>query len=293
MCTTRTSWQRQMDARYGDDAAIDRDYMRKYGHPFEKPYCEEDVGAYVFPERDNLCGYGLMLYKRYQASRDKTHCWMSFCSCNPYDGQLCTKCQELNTSDFYGLKVPLCPEDMTALYEIFAKEGWKVPQVYQWVHFWIREYGKYVDCRIKKFVFWHYMDQSVHKFFRYLFDFVKAVTNHDRGPYISYHWDIRPNFIVDGPRSAKVKMPDAALKLSMEVYGRGEEFHEMESVVRKRLEYTKVSWGPMCSLYEERLEQQSRKIFRGVLEDIDNEVAFRPGRVGMEEACEDFLVRCG
>jgi hypothetical protein len=242
--------------RYGDDTdpVVDEMYMRKYGHPFNKPYRVEDVDAYVFPERDTLCGKGMMLFKRYKASGDKTHCWMSFCECNHY-GRLCAKCRELNTSDFYGLEVPLCPEDMTALYQILAEEGWKVPQVYQWLHFWVREHGKFLDSRVTKFVFWRYdkfsifgMGGSIHKFFRYLFDFVKA--GNYKYPYQKYKRCNKPGFVANGPRSAEVNTGDAALKMSMEVYGRGEEFQEMESVARgkrKRVHYTKVSWGPCAS----------------------------------------------
>lgn len=272
---------------------MDRDYMRKYGHPFKKPYREEDVGAYVFPERDNLCGKGLMLYRRYEASKDKTYCSMSFCSCNHY-GKLCAKCLELNISDFYGLEVPLCQEDTTFLVRHLVKEGWKVPQVYQWLDFWVRKHGKYPDYRVTKFVFWHYdsfgMGGSVHKFFRYLFNFVRE-EKYKSSP---YRWEKNPSFISDGPRSAMVNTVDVTLQLSMRVYGGGDEFQEMATVERgeRNTKYTRVSWGPMRSLYLKRLEQQSRGAFRKVVSEIQNEVAFRPNMVGMEEARDDFLVHC-
>uniref|UniRef100_A0A6C0K0N0 Uncharacterized protein n=1 Tax=viral metagenome TaxID=1070528 RepID=A0A6C0K0N0_9ZZZZ len=239
--------------------SVDRDYIKKYGHPFEKPYRQEDVDAYVFPERDTLCGNGMMLYHRYKASGDKTFCWMSFCACNHY-GRLCAKCRELNTSYFHGLEVPLCPEDMTDLHRILAEEeGWRVSQIYQWLHFWIQEHGKFLDHRVTKFVFWRYdkfsifgMGGSIHKFFRYLYCFVK--NGNYKYPYQKYKRCRKPSFVPDGPQSAEVNTADAALKLSMEVYSHGEEFQEMECVTRgkrKRTKYTKVLWGPMCSLYEE------------------------------------------
>lgn len=225
--------------------------MEKY--PCETPYREEDIHTPVFPERDHLCGKGMMLYHRYKASRDKTHCWISFCDCNHY-GRLCTDCRKLNTSDFHGLEVPLCSEDMTDLHRILAEEeGWSIPQIYLWLHFWIREHGKFLDPRETKFVFWRYdkfsifgMGGSIHKFFRYLYHFVKA--GKYKCPYQKYKRCRNPSLVPDGPRSAEVNTGDAALKLSMEVYGRGEEFQEMESVKRgkrKRVIYTRVSWAPI------------------------------------------------
>jgi hypothetical protein len=241
---------------YFSDSDLDKKFMMKYGHPYEKPFREEDVNAYVFPERDDLCGKGMLLYNRYHASGDKTHCWLSKCDCNHY-GKLCGHCRILNTSDFYGLEVPLCPEDMTLLSQKLIAEGWKAPQIYQWLHFWIQEHNKFLNYKVCKFVFWRYdkfsifgMGGSVHKFFRYLFSFVMKGKHHG-DIYVPYQRNDgskpKPSFLPDGPHSAKVNTGDAALQLSLKIYARGDEIKDMETVEmgkkNHKLPYTKVSWG--------------------------------------------------
>lgn len=115
---------------------------------------------------------GIFLYKTY----DEKEALLLPCSCNDY-GMMCEDCEVLNTSYFYGLKVPLNPEDFNEWKHFFLKEHqWTEENWYNWLSFWIRQLDNRHSYH-QRLIFFSdekFMYMSNHNFFYYLFNFTKS-----------------------------------------------------------------------------------------------------------------------
>jgi len=179
----------------GDDSLLDKRYREQYGHGFYKIYEAGDEDKAVFPERDTLCGNGMLLYHRYRKAvfpsyemgslrmrgydPEIPHVYMTKCYCNHY-GSLCKECRSLNTTSFWGLDIPLCPEDFREVKTLLVDNlGWTMLGWYAWLSFWIEQIGLRYSDR-DRLVFWSYSTfgchsahNSPHKMFRYLMNGIR------------------------------------------------------------------------------------------------------------------------
>lgn len=295
--------------RYYDSKKLDEKSLEKYGHKWYKEYEDGDEHRAVFPERDSLCGNNIFLYHRYKISSNliwgcemhdfirrgydvnKRYVYMTFCHCNHY-GNLCSDCKTLNTTDYLGLSVPLCPEDFMFLQKMVSQHlQWNDLIFYGWLEFWITEYTKYRYNYSRQLKFWNFKKfryMSLHQFFRYLFQYIKEY----RYKYTSFY-KMKPMMRKVSDQSAHVRSGDAVIKLSIEIFQENQQISDIKRT--KNRKWDCISWIPID--YDAIFKKMLNLIkpnFDLCVDQIKNEVAFRPGKWKMQEAEKHFinLIQC-
>ena len=246
-----------------------------------KDWEEGDEQLWVDPERD--CETGLFRYKRYVRYKN-TACPVR-CACGCYGTSLCPMCEGLNTSVFYGMDVPLNPEDWGGLRAVLTGTHlWSDGQVYGWLSFWI----KCVSC--KRLVFFDHERVNTHGFFQYLYDFVvgrrvppaSALGDHhrvvgDRVVISTRDAAIRASFLIYGPmRSRATGTTTDKRVMTSSIY--------FSDVPDPRNDCFAVARWHL--LREEK--NKWRQVFHAVVREIEEEVRFRPGMCGMRECQDSF-----
>lgn len=255
-----------------------------------KDWEDGDEHLLVSPERDYATR--VFFYKRHVRIGDKA-CPVR-CGCAFLTFSLCHDCASLNTTDFYGLNVPLNPEDWRVLWGVMtATHLWSDKQLYEWAAFW----SKCAESRritTKQLVFFRHDKFSrlcTHEFFQYLYDFVVV----RKVPHANRHVPNDQHYIKND--RVVVATADSAIRASFLIYG----------TMRARATGITTTIGGQSSIYFSdapdarndpfaiaqwllaRQEKEAWKhVFRNVTREIEEEVRFRPGMCGMRECQESF-----
>jgi len=289
-----------------DKKNLDDESIKKYGHKWYKEYEDGDENRVVFPERDKLSGNNMILYHRYKIATvpfsesekhdlvrrgydlNKKYVYMTFCHCNHY-GNLCSDCKMLNTTEYLGLSVPLCREDFISLRQyVFEICGWNEINLYEWIEFWIEEFQKYRYDYKRGFVFWKYEKfkyMTLFKFFRYLFYYV--IKKNNRSIYGSYLYKEKPMERRISEKIAEIRSGNAMIKLSMDIYHNS---NKIINIIRtKNHKWNRIYWenNDHKDTFQ-KIQTPYRSIFDDCINEIKNEVAFRPGKWKMLEAESHF-----
>lgn len=280
---------------------LDDRWKQKYGHGWYKVYEDGDEDRPVFPERDTLCGKGMILYHRYKKIQPRIgsdeHVYMTVCPCNHY-GNLCRDCRPLNTTTYEGLEVPICPEDFMEMKRIVfeADRGWTPTRWFAWLDLWITILENRRTGRGERAVFFDYAKFSVcssystpHRFFRYILEFIQK----KRWSQASCDWGrspqgtVRPLALHLSDTETAVRSGDAMLRWTLLMYAQGRSVRSMHTDRnhRRRGRWTRLRW---TSLDEtpilDRMCLPWMSLYSTCMASIRDEVAFRPGMVEMIRA---------
>jgi len=202
---------------------VDERSMKKFGHPFRKPYEDGDEHRFFLPERQ----YGeFIVYHRYTHYQGSSHCTTHPCYCYQ-GGHLCWMCAPLNTTSFYDLKVPIDPERFSELKRILQDEcQLSTAQMYNWLSFWMHDiFPKRYSYDTMTPVFFEYRQYTLsdkirtnYAFMSFLFDLLKTKTNKKK--YKELNYGNKASFEIDPSNADRVKIRTlkALLKWSIEVY---------------------------------------------------------------------------
>jgi len=257
-----------------------------------KEYEDGDENRVIHPKRDELCGNNIYLYHRYHIcsitprgyNPNKKYVMMTLCNCNHY-GTMCSKCATLNTTDYFELQVPLCSEDFKTLKKIlFEKFQFNDCIFYAWLVFWIDEYVKYRYDYSRQLIFWKYpkfKGMTLYNFFRYIFDYIKD----SRFIYKSFY-KLKPGIKIISDTCADIRCCDAMIKLSIKVYQNNKEISE----ILQTKKWNRIIWKSLDhNITLKKIQTSFQSIFNLCLDEIKNEVAYRPGKCKMLQSQEDFI----
>lgn len=215
------------------------------------------------------------------------------CACI-YRFELCGDCSVINTCRFYDLDVPLHAAYFRELRTtLVVVHQWGEKCFYDWLCFWMREFYMRMSVHSSRslvfFEYDRYYRMSRHCFFYYLYDLIVT------GAVFSEHGiEYR-----DGD-SALITTGDAMVRLSYEIYRAGgrvtgvrTDFLRKSIIVFTDEEDARQD---RYHIYRKHIEISQRRrwkdIFRAVVQQIDEEVRYRPGMCGMQECMSSFLSCC-
>jgi hypothetical protein len=289
--------------------STDKNNLSQNGHLYKKTFQEGDDKLLLEPHRDHM---GEFLYKRYRANPQGL-AYLVPCSCNSYGGGLCRYCIVLNTSVFHGLEVPLNPDDWGRLKAfLMVQQKWSERQVYRWLQFWTQaldhrwdEDGKrkLIFFRHTRFVF-----LGNHRIFRYMAKYLW-----EGKVLVDDPWERKGLFPVDhngGAIRRPTKPPQknirtdcvaittspALFRFTFQLYGKGGRVTRTETDHRKSIVYFTHKEDPRQDRFafstritNLREKERWKRVFRHTVDEIQNEVRFRPGMCGMEECMSSFF----
>lgn len=275
----------------------------KHGHLLRKNYEEGDDKLLLEPHRDNS---GVFVYKKYKTYNHKES-FLLDCSCDYY-GTLCDHCEVLNTSSFYDLTIPLNPEDFQLWKQFFLqKEKWSEENLYNWFSFWIlqfenRWYGYYHNKQLVFFSYdkFFYMDR--HKFFYYLFQFTTRGEVFSCDPFHQQPLPVGVNGgVIKKPNQKRkrnhiaIRTGDAMFRFTYKLYKSGGRVNSIESSRTSIIGFTyekdarKDTFSFQLQKMKRDEKQRWKRVFQYTIDEINNEVRFRPNMCGMQECQLSFL----
>lgn len=269
---------------------LDEECIKKFGHPFLKTYEPRDEDRFFLPERSSN---GYMVYHRYHHYEGQTTCYVHLCYCSQ-GGNICLTCRPLNTTTFCDLDVPLDVERFIRMKTILQEEcGMSHEQMYNWLSFWIHDIiPKRYDHDVSTPIFFRFMyrnhlvskTQTPYSFMSFLYDFVN--TKCFLKKYREFMYNNKPCFLVVSNDSVQIRSLKALVKWSIDVYSHNQYIIRCETSVKRRRCYS-VFWTSGDTRYD-RSVRRWKEHFRTCVTQIRDEVAFRPGKVGMCDARQDF-----
>lgn len=256
-----------------------------------KDWEEGDEHLLVRPERDYTSR--VFFYKRYVRLGDSAcpvRCGCSYVYCG---FSLCPNCASLNTTIFYGMSVPINPDDWRVLKDVMTTTHlWSDKQLYEWAAFWV----KCADSRLsytKQLVFFRddkFLRLSTHEFFQYLYDFIvirkvphanRHVPNDqhrvhgDRAVVFTADAAIRASFMIYGPMRARVT--------GITTIGEQSSIYFSDVPNPRNDAFAIAQW-----LIAHQEKDEWKHVFRSVTREIEEEVRYRPGMCGMRECQDSF-----
>lgn len=288
--------------------SLRKNNITKDGHLFKKSIGEGDDKLLLEPHR--YYNDGIFLYKRYNLYQHDNTALLTDCGCH-HAGYICDYCEVLNTSFFYDLEVPLNSEDWTVLKKIFLVQyKWSEKNFYHWLSFWINvEQNRHNDRKGLVFFNWSKFfrhNRNAYTFFYYLFKFISE--GKVLKPYIDKYAprsiDMNDG-IMKGPiRGQRVKENcvaintcDTMIRLTFQIYGKGGRITNIKTQYHKYsvIEYTYQD-DTRCDKFsihqkKEKMEERRRwkRVFQYTIDQINEEVRFRPGMCGMEDCMSSFV----
>lgn len=277
------------------------------GHMFCKTFQEGDDKLLLEPHRD--CS-GIFLYKRYKQYTHNGSALLRRCPCNHY-GELCQYCIVLNTSDFYGLEVPLNPEDWGKMKDFFLKnQKWTEKYLYYWLLFWIKKIEDRWSSK-KRLIFFSYdkfFRMNTHAFFYYMCKFIidEKVLAYDPPRHKPCKVD-KDGHVVKYPTQQialhecrAIITCDAMIRLSFRIYKKGGHITSTTTIPSYRgggksiIRYSNHI-DPMNDVFEIRKKADAiqkrhmwKRVFQYTKDEIDNEVRWRPGMCGADQCKSSF-----
>lgn len=273
---------------------LDAYCIRKYGHPYRKPYEEGDDTKLFLPSR----AFGtFVVYNRYKTcspeqgdgGRRYVHAYGCYC----YQGaNICTDCRPLNTTHVYGVDVPMDPERFSELKNmVTSRVGLTSVQFYNWVCFWIFQI---IPKR-------HHTDSSTPIFFMYrrlydklrtpyalmffLFTFIK--NNIHTKAYADLNYiDHKSCFAKHSSHEVRLSTFGALVKWSLQVYTRGDFMTECRTPLGRHRHHS--IFTSSSDPQHDQFHTMMKNAFHTCLTEIRNEVAYRPGNVSMLNARDNF-----
>lgn len=248
---------------------------------------------------------GIFLYKRYKMFPYSNIAVLTSCDCLYYR-HVCQYCQVLNTSFFHDVEVPLNPEDWSALKQCFLhKYKWTEKNFYHWLCFWI----KVTDRRDLIFFFYQWTplySSDPYTFFYYIFQFIAdgKILQPDPERYAPRFLDMNGGLIkgpIRGQRTISncvaINTCYALLRLSFRVYGKGGRITKTFTRYGKYsvIEFTDTNDDPRNDRFHihqqvEHRQERTRwkRVFQYTIDQINEEVRFRPGMCGMQDCMSSF-----
>jgi hypothetical protein len=117
-----------------------------------------------------------------------------------------------------------------------------------------------------------------------LYEFVDK--KHFKKGYGELMYDMKPSFVKISDNSVKIRTIKALIKWSLDVYAHNQYIIKCETST-KRGRFHSVFWTSSDTQYD-RSVQKWKEMFQTCVAQIENEVAYRPGKVGMCDARDDF-----
>lgn len=275
-------------SRYDADEA----HGKKFGHPFLKPYEDGDEYRFFLPERK----YGeFIVYHRYTHYQGQPYCTAHPCYCYQ-GGYLCPTCAPLNTTSFHDLQIPIDPERFVELTHTLKDEcQMSRAQVYNWLSFWV------LDVFTKRFsydsttpVFFQYCHYSLSdkirtpfSFMSFLFDLLKKKTHQKK--YEELKYGSKASLVIDSsnPERVRIRTLKALLKWSIEIYRKEKYIIGCETHMKHRYSvFTSASHDD-----HDRFRKYWKQQWDVCISQVRDEVAYRPGNIGMMCASDDFHTR--
>lgn len=273
-----------------DTTDVDKACMKKYGHPFLKPYRDGDEHRLFLPMRQ----FGtFIVYHRYACYKGQRHCHAHPCYCYQ-NGRICKDCAPLNTTVFYDLHVPIDPERFSEMKHVLMHEcRLSMIQIYNWLSFWLHDvFPKRFSYEETTPIFFHYTDtwiyeytQTSYRFMFLLYDFLKKKTF--QKIYIDLRYNHKPAFVVHSRDSVCIRTIMALMKWSLEVYGTDRYITSCQTQMRKYYTVFTTSYDETHDCFS----RYWKKMFDVCVSQVRDEVAYRPGMAGMIDAQDDFHAR--
>lgn len=283
--------------------SLDKNNLSRNGHLFCKTYDEQDEKLLLEPHRDYS---GVFLYKRYKTYDGKESLLVP-CHCNHYSS-MCQYCEVLNTSSFHDLEIPLNPDDFYTWKQFFLKEHkWTEENLYNWFSFWIRQiknrYSNEEELIFFSYNKFYYM--SLYSFFYYLFQFTTSGKVFLKDPLNTHPLPVDMNGGAirkknqdrkRKPNHVAIITGDAMIRFTYKLYKEGGRVKSVytgftrKSVIGFTYDNTDQSTFVLQQQKSMREETQRwKRVFQYTIDEINNEVRFRPGMCGMEECHASFL----
>ena len=268
---------------------LNEKHMKKFGHPFLKPYEPGDEHRFFLPER-SYDDY--IVYHRYTIYKTQMKCSATLCYCYQ-SGSICPTCAPLNTSWLFDLKVPLDPERFTTMKTILHREcGLSTAQIYNWLSFWIHDViSKRFSYDVSTPYFFHYRSSTLqdkirtpYSFMGFLYTFLKNKEFQKRFTDFNFRWGDKPSFERVSDDVVCIRTVKALVKWSLEVYKHDGYIIQCRTNYRKYISMFTRSSHQDYDCFSRRLKKQ----FDVCLHQIREEVAYRPGMVGMLSTQEEF-----
>lgn len=306
----RPRWNGYVFKTYNAAPKIVRDSLNKNnltrdGHLFMKTYDEQDEKLLLEPHRGPS---GVFLYKKYK-SYDKKESLLVECECDHYGG-MCKYCVVLNTSSFHDLEIPLNPEDFHTWKMFFLEQQkWTEENLYDWFSFWLDQLENRWSTlsHYKRLVFFSYrkfFHMSKYNFFYYLFQFTTSgkVFLKDPPKKQPLQVDIKGNVIRNKNQNVKpnhiaIITGDAMFRFTYKLYKEGGRVNSIwtglygKSVIEYAYDDRRHLSEFVLQKQKSTMDEQKRwkRVFQYTIDEINNEVRYRPGMCGFEECQTSFL----
>lgn len=284
--------------------SLNKNNLTRDGHLFLKTYDEQDEKLLLEPHRSPD---GIFNYKKYK-SYDKKESLLVACSCDHYGG-MCQYCAVLNTSAFHDLEIPLNPEDFHTWKQFFKKQKWTEENLYNWFLFWLEQVenrwsSMFSYQRLIFFSYEKFIRMSKYNFFYYLFKFITSEKVFWKDPpgRQPLPVDMNGGAIRRPDKNQKVKpnhvaviTGDAMFRFTYQLYKEGGSVKSIWTGLSDKsvIEYTYDHDGSVFHLKQQQnmAEETKRwkRVFQYTIDEINEEVRFRPGMCGMEECRMSFL----
>lgn len=264
---------------------MDERCMKKFGHPFRKPYEDGDEHRYFLPERQ----YGeFIVYHRYTHYEGQPHCTAHPCYCYQ-GGNLCWMCAPLNTTSFYDLEVPIDPERFLELTRMLKDEcRMSSVKMYNWLSFWMYDifpkrysYGLDVPMFFRCRRLYDKI-QTNYAFMSLLFDFVKRKKFIMK--YEEFDYDDKASFVNLSHDSVNIRTLLSLVKWSIIIYSQNK--YIIECQTSKKHCFSVFTYSSHQD--HDRFRNMHKQQFDTCVSQIRDEVAYRPGKTGMVDACDHF-----
>lgn len=269
---------------------LDEVHMKKFGHPFLKPYEDGDEDRFFMPERT----YGeFIVYHRYTYyHKGQPHCSARPCYCYQ-GGNLCRMCAPLNTTSFYDLEIPIDPERFGQLTCMLRDEcQMSIAQVYNWLSFWVHDvFSKMFSYGPTTPIFFQYHQytlsdkiRSPFSFMSFLFDLLNIKTHKKKYKELNYGSKASFEIYPSNTDRVKIRTLKALLKWSIDVYRHDKYIIGCETHVK----HCYSLFTSSCDDDHDRFKKYWKRQYDASVSRIRDEVAYRPGKIGMMSACDDF-----
>lgn len=266
---------------------VDDLHMKKFGHVFDKPYEVGDEHLFFCPEKQHD---GYIVYHRYKHYEGKPTCYAYACYCHQ-GGNICSVCAPLNTTSFLDIKVPIDVERFMSMKNILRDECHMTKdQVYNWLSFWLYDILPKRYSHQRPIFFYYYRSSfynqisTPYSFLSFLYNFVSK--RQFKKKYGELAYDTKPSFLKISDDRVQIRTLKALFKWSIEVYSQNRYIIDFDTQMNRRKSFTVFR----CSSdsQHDRSSRRWKQIFDTCVVQIRDEVAFRPGKIGMTSACEHF-----
>jgi hypothetical protein len=266
-------------SRHHRRKTVDDYHVKKFGHPYAKPYEDGDHERVFLPERQP---HGLIVYHRYQRINDTPFCKAYACNCAHW-GPLCRRCRPLNTTFFQDLEIPIDTDRFSDMQKMLRDIGMSPPQQYNWMSFWVHnvfpsQYSSLNEDK-KSPIFFTDPPDSI----RTSFHFMQTVYVFLQKKHHTRDYE-KDDFETISVESVRIRTYKALIKWSLESYTQD------QSIYRCDTNYDEC-YSEFTSSHDEtydRYKKMMKKKFTECIKEIHEEVAFRPHMVEMLSAQNDF-----